>query len=64
MKLKIISDGTNLGTKVIDVESGETLGLVQKIDWQIGVGEAFATATVVLSKLPIEVEVDANLVNA
>lgn len=54
MKLKITSDGTSLGTKLVDEDSGETIGLVQKIEWSIGVDSAFATCTVKLAKMPLE----------
>jgi hypothetical protein len=32
-KLKIISDGTTAGTRVIDLETGETINGIQMITW-------------------------------
>lgn len=44
MKLKIISDGTSAGTKVVNAETGEELKNVVRIQWEIeGRGRARAT---------------------
>lgn len=61
MKLKIISDGTTVGTKLINEETGEMVGLVQNIQWEVGVGDNFASATVRLIKVPVELNVDAEI---
>ena len=56
MKLKIISDGTTRGTKVID-EMGNMVEHVQAISWQIRVGE-LSLATIELIDIPIETAVN------
>lgn len=53
MKFKIISDGTTAGTKVVD-ENGETIGLIQHIKWEVGVSDVYASATIQILKIPVE----------
>lgn len=38
MKIKIISDGTVDGTKIVDAQTGERLAGVQMINWMSAVG--------------------------
>ena len=52
MKLKIVSDGTNKGTKVVD-EMGNMVEHVQSVQWQISVG-MLSRATIELIDIPIE----------
>ena len=40
MKIKIVSDGTPQGSKVVNAETGEVLGDVTKIEWKIQTGDA------------------------
>lgn len=62
MKLQIKSDGTTVGTRVTDIDTGEPLGYIQKITWQVSVEDPVATCTVVIAKMPIElVTVSANV---
>lgn len=52
MKLKIISDGTNKGTKVVD-EIGDMVENVQSVQWQISAG-MLSRATIEILAIPIE----------
>ena len=61
MKLKIISDGSTAGTKIIDVESGEALGYVQMIQISAMVGEPTVEAIVYMAGIPLEMVVDAKM---
>ena len=54
MELKIISDGTSAGTKVVDWKTGEELEGVISVEWSIGVGE-FAVAKIELNMARTEV---------
>lgn len=64
MKLKIISDGTEENTKVVDQETGEELRGVTSIEWSVrpskasGRGHEFTTR-LVMEYVPIELDVDA-----
>ena len=53
MQLKLVSDGTPLGTKVVD-ENGEVIEYITNLKWEIGVGH-YAKATIEITKLPLEV---------
>lgn len=53
MKLKIISDGTGRGTKVVDAETGEELKYVTEIVWRIE-ALGYASATVYLDFVAFE----------
>jgi hypothetical protein len=55
-RLKIVSDGTQSGTHLVDAVSGESIGLVQSIEWHLDTSMAFAEATVKFAKVPVEVE--------
>lgn len=55
MRLEIKSDGTTVGTQITNVETGEKLGYVQKITWEVSVEDPVATCTVVIAKMPVEV---------
>ena len=52
MKLKIVSDGTDKGTKVID-EMGNVVEHVLSVQWQISAGMR-SRATIELINVPIE----------
>ena len=53
MELKIISDGTSDGTKVVDWKTGEVLEGVTNVEWSIGVGE-IAVAKIELNMARVE----------
>lgn len=55
MKLKIISDGTNAGTKLVNAETGEMVNLISKITWGAMANEALTTASVELFNIPVEI---------
>jgi hypothetical protein len=55
MKLKIISDGTNAGTKLIDEDTGKMVHLIQKLSWEANAKEPFAKVTVELINIPVEI---------
>lgn len=61
MKLKIISDGTNSGTKLINQETGESVELVQEIQWFLDVNEVYSLATIKLAKIPVEIVSEATI---
>jgi len=60
MQVKIISDGTSQGTKIID-ENGNALENVSDIVWQADARTSLCTAFLTLVKVPIEVKVEANI---
>lgn len=45
MKLKIVSDGTSWGTKVVNADTGESVDGVASIDWSIS-ANAHEVATI------------------
>lgn len=54
MKLvKIVSDGTSAGTRLIDEDSGESIGYVDTIEWSVTVGQPLAKAKVVFTQVPV-----------
>lgn len=61
MRVKIVSDGTLKGTKVVDCISGEELGKVEMVNWSVG--SLGAEALVHLYMLPVEVEGEVALVS-
>ena len=57
LKLKIISDGTPWGTKVVNVETGEVVQYVTDVEWKFASGK-MAEATIKLAQVPVEIEID------
>lgn len=55
-KLKIISDGTAMGSKVIDVKSGEAIEGIASIMWNIGIDDSEAMVTLQLINVECEVK--------
>jgi hypothetical protein len=56
MKLKIISDGTNAGTHLIDEDTGEIINKISKITWEIDAKEDWISKTTVeLTNVPVEI---------
>jgi hypothetical protein len=45
MKLKLISDGTPYGTSVVNAETGERIDNLQKVTFEIGVGDTLGRLT-------------------
>ena len=61
MKLKIISDGTPGGTKVIDIASGELIENVSRVFWDIDVHKA-STAHIEVRKCEVDVEIEGKII--
>lgn len=62
MKIKIVSDGTVHGSKVMDAETGEMLSGVQSVEWSVKAGEEhFARATLTVIDVPVEIECEAQV---
>jgi hypothetical protein len=62
MKLKLISDGTLQGTKVVD-EQGNSIGKVTKVEWSVDANEMNvyqrnARCTLELMDVPAELEIE------
>lgn len=55
VKLKIISDGTAHGTKVVNIETGEMIDRVMSVKWQIDTDTSMATVELLLAIVPVEV---------
>jgi hypothetical protein len=55
MKLKIISDGTHRGTKVINAETGEVLQGVYEVSWEHKAND-IPHAVIKCYQVPYEVE--------
>lgn len=60
MKVKIISDGTPRGTKVVNVETGEIVENVTRIFWDIGI-DRLATAHIEVLKCEVDIEIEKDL---
>ena len=52
--IRIVSDGTTSGTRLIDVESGESIGFVESIEWAATIGQPLTKTVVVFNKVPVE----------
>ena len=55
MKLKIISDGTNAGTHLIDQETGQKVEGVSKLTWDANCKKFSTTTNVELLNIPVEI---------
>ena len=53
MKVKIISDGTPRGTKLVNAETGEKLEGVTSVEWHISV-DRLSEAVIMMRGVPIE----------
>lgn len=58
MKLKIISDGTLAGTKVVNAETGETVEGCYYVDWHCHIDNNHIGAVIWLRDVAIEVVTD------
>lgn len=54
MKIKVISDGTSSGTKIIDEETGNKIVNCQSLDIHINSKTRFASCTLTLLDVPAE----------
>lgn len=62
MKLKIISDGTPSGTKLINEDTGEMIHLVQKLTWEAKADNFPLTkVTIELLNVPVEITTKTNV---
>lgn len=62
MKLKIISDGTSVGTKLFDEDTGESVPLVQRLTWEATAdGFNLTKVTVELLNVPVEIVAKADV---
>lgn len=64
MILKIISDGTAKGTRVVDAASGESVDGVVAITWVINARDGLAACSLTLFNTPIEVVADPTVESA
>lgn len=55
LKLKIISDGTSFGTRVVNAETGEELQYVKSIRWEICSQSRRSNAIVELANVELDV---------
>jgi hypothetical protein len=55
MKLKIISDGTNAGTKLIDEDTGEMVHGVSKLSFEAGVDDFISKVSVEFTNIAVEI---------
>ena len=62
MKLKIISDGTKAGTRVVNADNGEQVEDVSHIEWRIDGKDAVATASMSFELTAAEITVDEALI--
>ena len=54
MRIKIISNGEPGNTQVIDIDTGEALKGVEKIEWTIS-GNSFGKAVLHMGDVPVEI---------
>ena len=65
MRIKIVSDGTVHGTKIVNEDTGELLSGVQQVHWKVQAGDSvFAEATIHVINVPVEMSVDAEVAHA
>lgn len=65
MRIKIVSDGTPAGTRVVNEDTGEEIQRVIRVWWSIGAKDDFASATIVLKPVSVELigEVEHEITN-
>jgi len=56
MRIKIVSNGTSQGTKVVNAETNEVIEGIQEIDWNVGIYHPMAVARLKFIKVPVEIE--------
>jgi len=57
MELKIISDGTAVGTQVVDSETGKPVSFVQYVEWSVDAEKGIAEAVLKVSKIEVDLTV-------
>lgn len=55
MKLKLISDGTSVGSKLIDEDTGETVHGISKLIYEVDANELLSKVTVEFFNIPVEI---------
>lgn len=55
MRLKIVSDGTNTGTKVIDADTGKELTNVTSVKWCMHADDILSVAVIYLFNVEVEI---------
>lgn len=60
MKLRIVSDGTPLGTHIVNAETGERIENVLGVQWEIN-GRQTARAIIEVKDVPVDLRVDAQI---
>lgn len=55
MKLKLVSDGTKTGTKLIDEDTGEMVHGVSRVSWEADAKEHITKTTVEFFNIPVEI---------
>jgi hypothetical protein len=55
MKLKLVSDGIAMRTKVINAETGEPLEGIESISWEINAMDRTSRMTLTFVNIPVEV---------
>jgi len=58
MQVKIISDGTLTGTKVVNAQTHEKLEHITSLTWHLDVVSHLATAVVVFQYVPVELSAE------
>lgn len=56
MRVKIISDGTAYGTRIVNMETGELVEGVVSVRWQMDAKDNTASVDISFVKVPIEAE--------
>jgi hypothetical protein len=59
MKIKIVSDGTPMGTKVVNAETGEAIKGVCGVSWSLSDNRSIGRAIVEFALVPVELVGDA-----
>jgi hypothetical protein len=55
LRIKIISDGTPMGARVVNAETGETIEAIHEIEWEWRAGYT-AEATIKFGRVEVELE--------
>src|SRR5580692_8961723 len=55
MKLKIVSDGTNAGTHLVDEDTGEFVRGISKISWECSCDDVITKTIIELQNIPVEI---------
>ena len=58
--MKIISDGTKIGTRLVD-DTGNPIGLIQKLTWECNAADVLTKITLELVNIPVEITTKADI---